>query len=138
MRLPLNVVPVIEDVHQLFAVNLDPFAFDQDQAFTGGKEFLDFLLGHPFAAQGQSDIEVQEGFHSEFRRRLAADLHRNPGPGTFPAAPPVGHAYDQTRLLIQRDLAEKTVGLPGSPGERVVDIARIDQVADEITVFGRP
>ena len=103
----------------------------------GREQLLDLPLRELLAVEGQADVEVQQRVHAQGGRRLAADRDGDLGTGPVLGAPPVGHAHDQPGLLVQRDLAEEAMGLLGRPGQRVVDVAGVDQLADERALFGR-
>ena len=134
----LDLTPLVDDLRELVAIDLDPLALDQHQALAGRKQLFDLTVRKPLAVESQTDIEIQQRIHPQGGRRFAADRDRHPRPGPVPGAPPVGQAHHQSGLLVQRDLAQETMRLPGRPRQRMIHVARVDQLADERAFFRRP
>ena len=74
LGLLLDLLPMVERLLQLLAVDLDPLAAQQHQPVVGRHQFAPFGLGQLLVAQGQLHLEIE---HRRWRRTSSASCRRS-------------------------------------------------------------
>ena len=102
--LALDLLPMVEGLLQFLAIDLDPFAAQQHQAFGAASSCSRSCFGERLAVEGQVDLEIQQRVQAERARLLAANPHLHLRPRRAARRPPVGHADHDARLFDPRRL----------------------------------
>ena len=131
-----DLLPVVQGFGQLVAVDFDPLAPQQHEPFLGGQQLAPFGFGKLLFAQGELHLEVEHRLGIELLLSLLADGNAHPGTGTL--FPPVGQAHQHAAFLEDRHLLEEPVRLAGRPRQRLVDVARVDQLPGKRALLRGP
>ena len=108
----------IESLLQLLGVHGNPPVFDQSQPLRGLKQAPGLFGGYRRIGQIEPDIETEQRVHAQCGRRAVTHGNANLQSGR-PSFPPIWNPAQDSRLLVQRDLKKKGIGLFGRPGERM-------------------
>ena len=125
--LRLDLFPMLQDFVELPAIDLDPFALEQDQALRGFANRSPLGFGERFAIQRQVDLEVEQTVFAERPGRGIADSDLDLGPRRATGFPPIRDSDDDAALFEQGDLLQERVGLAGRPCLRMKNRPRIQQ-----------
>ena len=120
---------MIQGLGELFSVDLNPLAAKVDKSFLRGQQFAPFGFGKRLVPQSHLHLEVEHALRVEFLLPLLADGHAHARTRTL--SPPVGHADEDAAFLEDRHVLKKLVSLPRRPCQRLINVARLDQLLDQ-------
>ena len=135
LRLLLDLLPMIERFLQFLAIDLDPLPTQHDQSVVSRHQFLPFGLAELLVAQRQLHLEIEHPFRVELLLLRVADRHADAGTGTF--LPPVGQPHQNAALFKDWRVLEESISLVGRPGQRLVEITRVDQLLHQGALLRR-
>ena len=125
-RLRRDMLPVLERLTQLLPVDLDPLPAQHDQSVVSRHQLAPFRLGQLLVAQSQLHLEVEQSARIELPASGITDGH--PHPRSRPLLPPIGHPHQDAALFQHRHVLKKAIRVTGRPGQRLVQVARVDQL----------
>jgi hypothetical protein len=135
-RQRLGVAELGQRLFEPFAVELDPAAAQQRQAVGAGEQGADLRLGERLAVQRDGDREIQQSGEPQLGRRVAADGRRHARARRAAGVPAGRHAQDDAGGFQIGGGAEQAGGVGGTPAQRVVDPAALDQLAQPGAALG--
>ena len=93
--------------------------------------------GQRFAVERDIRGELEQRRRVQGAPLAGVDLDVDHGTGRAIRLPPVRHPDDQAALLEDRDVLEESIRLARGPGQRVIDLARVDHLLDQFASLGR-
>ena len=137
LRGALDVLPVPEDLAQARAIGLDPSTADEDEPFGGLEDRAPLGVRERLAVDREARGEVEHGVGRELRGRFPPDPDDDLRPRGRARRPPVGHAHGNAGALEHGHLLQERVSLARGPGERMVDVAAVDERPHERALLRR-
>ena len=122
-RLAFDFPPMFQRFGQLVPIDLHPLAAQQNQSALGAEDLLEFLFIERLTIQHRPHREIEQRIDAQSPFQVLADLHTHGRPWRMRGLPPIGHADDQAAGLKHRNGLQELVGLPGRPGQRLIDPA---------------
>jgi hypothetical protein len=114
---------------KLLAVEFHPFPPQIYKPSGRGLDLLPLPRGQLFAIQREVCTEGEHRVNPYAGGLARVDGHGNLWAGRPSAFPPVRQFHDEPALFQQRDLADKAVGILGSPGKRFEQPPRFQEPA---------
>ena len=135
-RLPLlyfHPVPKFQRLIEPGRIDLDPSSLRRASPIRP-RESPRVPRHRDFPSESYADPEIQDSARVEGSHRRGPDGDGNLGPR--PAGPPVRNAHEHPAFLEKRQFAKEAVGLGGTPGERLIDVPRVEELPHQRTPFG--
>ena len=103
----LDALPVREYLVEPVSIDLNPFAFEQNETFLRGHQLAALGGREPFALQGDLDRKIHQALQAKEAARFFADPDIDLWTRWPSAFPPIGHPHQQAALLEHRDFTQK-------------------------------